>query len=307
MRFLSETIQGRKQIGSAGPNLPQPRRATTTRLAEVLYRGLTHPIRLLPDFLIIGAQRGGTTSLYNYLQAHPCFELPTTKELHFFDRKFHRGLAWYRAHFPTYLEKCFAQRIQGRAFLTGEATPNYLFHPLVSRRVAEVLPCVKLIVLLRNPVDRAFSHYHHILDLGYEHLPFAETIQREEERIGRERERILTNEHYGSYVYEHFSYMSRGKYIEQLQTWMRLFSREQFLILKSEDFYTNPPHVLQQILAFLDVPEAQWNLSLRDYVQYNRKTAFHMDAAQREQLLEYYKPYNARLYDFLGIDFGWDT
>ena len=226
MRFLSETIQGRKQIGSVDPNLPQPRRATTTRLAEVLSRGLTHPIRLLPDFLISGAQRGGTTSLYNYLQAHPCFELPTTKELHFFDRKFHRGLAWYRAHFPTYLEKCFAQRIQGRAFLTGEATPNYLFHPLVSRRVAEVLPRVKLIVLLRNPVDRAFSHYHHILDLGYEHLPFA---------------------------------------------------------------------------------EAQWNLSLRDYVQYNRKTAFHMDAAQREQLLTYYQPYNARLYDFLGIDFGWDT
>ncbi len=307
MIAISETLKMTQNVGLADRHLMREHRASTTPVLEKLYRGVTHPLRLLPDFLIIGAQRGGTTSLYHYLQAQLCLELTATKELHFFDRRFHEGLAWYRAHFPTLLEKYFAQSFHRRAFLTGEATPGYLFHPHAPKRVADVLPHVKLIVLLRNPVDRAYSHYHHIVDLGYEHLSFEEAIHWEEERIGEERKRMLADEGYESYSYEHFSYLSRGRYVEQLQVWMRLFPFEQFLILKSEDFYADPVSILQQVLTFLEVPQKQRHLPLKDYAQHNHKTSSQMDAALRTRLLEYFRSHNAALYNFLGVHFGWDT
>src|SRR5579884_3335213 len=102
---------------------------STTPFLEKFYRGITNPIRLLPDFLIIGTQRGGTTSLFHYLEEHPCIQPAVNKDLHFFDRKYNKGLAWYRGHFPTRIEQYYAQRMRGRAFLTGEASPSYLFHP----------------------------------------------------------------------------------------------------------------------------------------------------------------------------------
>ena len=128
---------------------------------EKLFRGITFPIRLLPDFLIIGTQRGGTTSLHRYLDAHPCVGPAANKDLHFFDRRYHKGLAWYQGHFPTFIEKYYAEHLRGRAFVTGEASPSYLFHPFAPKRVAKAMPHVKLIVLLRNPIDRAYSQYHH--------------------------------------------------------------------------------------------------------------------------------------------------
>src|SRR5690348_6863383 len=143
---------------------------------EKLYRGVTSPIRLLPDFLVIGTQRGGTTSLYHYLQAHESIAPSSIKEIHFFDRKYARGLAWYRGHFPTGAEKWYAQRLRRQAFVTGEASPVYLFHPHVPARVKQALPAVKLIVLLRNPVDRAYSQYYHAVELGLETRPFEEAI-----------------------------------------------------------------------------------------------------------------------------------
>ena len=147
-------------------------RESTTPLLEKVYRAVTSPIRLLPDFLIIGTQRGGTTSLYHYLQAHPCIRPASTKEVHFFDTKFHKGLAWYRGHFPTRIEQSSVNRLHGHSLMTGEATALYLFHPHAPKRVAKALPFVKLIVLLRNPVDRALSHYYHAIKHGYETLSF---------------------------------------------------------------------------------------------------------------------------------------
>src|SRR5947209_14940507 len=202
---------------------------STTSLPAKLYRGFTSPIRLLPDFLIIGTQRGGTTSLYHYLQTHPCIAPATIKEVHFFDRRFHKGLAWYRGHFPTWIEKYYAQRFRCRTFLTGEASPSYLFHPHAPGRIAKVLPHVKLIVLLRNPVDRAYSQYYHVVEHSYGTLSFEEAVRDEEERIAKERARVLEDGRYDSYAFRHLSYLSRGIYIDQLQVWMSLFPREQFL------------------------------------------------------------------------------
>jgi Sulfotransferase domain len=291
------------QQNSATP-LKRRQYESETPLITKFYRGMTSPLRLLPDFLVIGTQRGGTTSLYHYLEELPCIAPATIKEVHFFDRRFNKSLAWYRGHFPTWIESQYEKRFHKRAFVTGEATPFYLFHPHAPLRIARTLPHVKFIVLLRNPVDRAYSHYYHSVGLGFETLSFEAAIKDEVERTARERAKIMQDEHFDSFAFQHRSYLSRGIYIDQLQTWMSLFPREQFLILKSEEFYADPASSVKQVLTFLNLPEQ--GLQEHSYKQYNNTTYSSMDTALRQRLVEYFAPHNARLYDFLGLDFGWD-
>ena len=276
-------------------------------LHSKLYRGATASLRILPDFLIIGTQRGGTTSLYRYLKAHPYFAAPSYKDVHFFDRRYRKGLLWYRGHFPTVWEKAYAQQILRRPFLTGEASPSYLFHPYAPQRVAQALPHVKLIALLRNPVSRAYSQYHHAVELGFETLSIEEAFRDEQERTAREREKILKDEYYYTDEYKHRSYLTKGIYVDQLQAWMRVIPREQFLILKSEDLYKDPAATFKRVLAFLNLPETELAVEKQDYKQYNTNTySSKIDSTLRTRLVEYFKPHNARLYEFLGVDFGWD-
>jgi hypothetical protein len=274
---------------------------------EKLYRSMTSSLRLLPDFLIIGTQRGGTTALYHYLKTHPCIIPAPIPATHFFDKKYSKGLRWYQAHFPMLWEKTYAQRVHKSPLVTGEASSSYLFYPHAPKRVAEVLPHVRLIVLLRNPVDRAYSQYYHALELGHETLSFEEAIEGEEERTAQEREKILNDEYYESPTYTHRSYLTRGIYVDQLQAWMRCFPREQFLILKSEDFYSDPVATFKQVLTFLQLPEIEPSLNKKEFKQYSHNTySSTMEAALRRQLVEYFQPHNARLYELLGVDFGWN-
>ena len=276
-------------------------------LPDKFYRGITNPIRLLPDFLVIGTQRGGTTSLFHYLEEHPCIQPAVNKDLHFFDRKYNKGLAWYRGHFPTRIEQYYAQRIRGRAFLTGEASPSYLFHPYAAKRVAQAIPHVKLIALLRNPVSRAYSQYHHAVELGHETLSFAEAIQDEEERTAREQEKIRQDPDYYSEEFKHRSYLTKGIYVDQLLMWMTLFPRKQFLILKSEDFYADSAATFKKVLTFLNLPAVELEQEKQAYKLYNNNIySSKMEPAMRKRLVEYFKPHNARLYELLGVDFGWD-
>ncbi len=281
---------------------------TPTPQLEKFYRAATNLVRLLPDFLIIGTQRGGTTSLYNYLADHPAIGAASIKEVHFFDSQhFEQGMAWYRAHFPSALQKYYLERTQKREFITGEATPYYLFHPHTARRVASLLPAVKLIVMLRNPVDRAYSHYYHEIAGGHEHLPsFEAAIDKEEERLASECENMQANEHYISYNHRHYSYLARGRYVEQLPTWLTLFPQDQILMLQSEDFYADPIAVYEQTLNFLKVPKALPEGQKQTFQKYNITTPPRMDTATRKRLLAYFEPYNARLYAYLGKQFAWD-
>ena len=280
---------------------------TKTSLVEKMYRGSTSLFRLLPDFIILGTQRGGTTSLYSYLASHPGIGPASTKEVHFFDNKFTKGLTWYRAHFPSALEKYYVEHVQKRSFITGESSPYYLFHPHVPRRVAKAVPHAKLIVLLRNPVDRAYSQYNHEVDGGRETLAtFEEAIDCEETRIAKEREKLLQDEFYVSEHYRHHSYLAKGIYVDQLLNWMSYFPKEQFLILRSEDFYARPAEGLQQTLHFLHIPQAELTSDEQEYKQYNNKTFTKMKPETRKRLVAYFKPHNERLYEFLDRDFGWD-
>lgn len=292
-----------------------------TPLPQKIYRAATCSLRLLPDFIIIGAQRGGTTSLYNYLAEHPGIGAASIKEVHFFDSPhFQQGLAWYRAHFPTVAEKFYAERLQKVKFITGEASPYYLFYPHAPARIARTLPGVKLIVMLRNPVDRAYSHYYHERAGGAEQISsFEEAIDCEEERLAGVAEKMREDERYYSFNHRHFSYLARGMYVDQLRSWMSLFSREQMLIIKSEDFYKDPAAIFKQCLAFLGLeslpPMGGNEISQGDrkgrpyntiFKRYNETKPPRMSTTTRERLIEFFRPHNARLYEFLGRDFGWE-
>lgn len=261
----------------------------------------------MPDFIIIGTQRGGTTSLYNYLLTHPQVATATKKEVHFFDKNFHRGISWYRAQFPSIIQGDMGETIQGQRFITGEASPYYLFHPHAPARAALVVPKTKLIVLLRNPVDRACSHYYYEVERGYETVSFEDALAQEETRTRDEGKRLAADPHYKSYNHQHYTYLARGIYADQLQIWMNYFPKEQFLIIKSEDFYATPDVKLKEIFIFLGLPDIAC-VQRQEYKQRNSSTYSQakMEPEMRKRLLTYFEPYNEHLYMLLGRDFGWN-
>ena len=264
------------------------------------YRVLTSGLRALPDFVIIGAMRAGTSTLYRYLRYHPQTKGCPPYEVHFFDRVYDKGVKWYRAHFP--FEFQLKSKNGKRVYITGEKTPRYLPDPHVPERVKSVIPDAKFIALLRNPIDRAYSHYQWSVRRGYETLSFEEALEVEEKRLQELEERIKREELWRQPGYRWFSYKTRGKYAEQLKNWFKYFPREQILIIKSEDFYQDSRNVFKKILDFLGLdywyPENVPPVRAPKYPPMSAKT--------REKLAEYFKPYNRELYNLLGIDFGWD-
>ncbi|MCP4405718.1 MAG: sulfotransferase domain-containing protein [bacterium] len=258
----------------------------------------------MPDFLIIGASKCGTTSLYAYLCQHPWIIPALKKETNFFDCSYKRGIGWYRAFFPTVFRKWYVKhRRFHKEVMTGEATPLYLFHPHVPQRVLTTIPKVKLIVLLRNPVDRAYSAYQMKFRRGVETLSFEQAIEKEQERLQSELEKVLDNEHYFSFNRQHYAYLARGVYVEQFKNWMKYFPREQMLILKSENFFSNPAGNFKQVNDFLKLPD--WEL--KEYRRYHHIPYPKMETTTRDRLLEYFAPYNQQLYELLEVDFDWEV
>ncbi len=186
----------------------------------------------LPDFLIIGAMRSGTTALSNWLGQHPDVFIAPGKELHFFDRHFDMGVDWYRSQFKR----------AGEATRLAEATPNYLHEPEAIERISQVIPEVKLLIILRNPVDRAYSHYWHNQSRGKESLSFAEAIEAEQARISSDK----ANRAF-------YSYASRGHYITQLDEVLSRFRRSALHVEIAEEFFSDPERRLPIIFRFLDI------------------------------------------------------
>lgn len=271
-------------------------------LPEVVSRGLTAPVRVLPDFLIIGAQKSGTTSLYNYLSMHPGVITAFRKELNFFDFGFHRGSLWYKSYFPTLFYKRHKQTVLGTdKVLTGEATPQYLFHPLAPERVKKMVPNAKFIIMLRNPIDRAYSHYYHQKVRNQEELSFETALEAEPERLKGEREKAREKVKYGSSKLMSYSYLARGLYAEQVENWLTYFHADQFLILSYEDFIEKTPTVFAQVLSFLELDPFD-QVKFRPF---NTNNYQNLAPETREKLKAYFKPHNERLYELVGMDFGW--
>jgi len=259
-----------------------------------IWRRVSRGLRGLPDYIILGAQKCGTTALYRYLKYHPTVAAAATKEIHYFDDNFDRGLDWYRAHFP-------AAFLRGHR-MTGESSPSYLLHPDAPRRIAENVPDVKLIVLLRNPADRSYSHYHHNFRKGRETRDFAAVIDDEAARLAALGvARALADQHYFA---EHvrFSYLLRGHYADQLERWFRHFHPERVLIVRSEDLRVDTARCYGEVLEFLGLPS--WApAEFRILHHYDSEA---IDPSLRERLLEYFRPHNERLEDLLSREFAWD-
>lgn len=279
------------------------RQAARTQWLRVdgAYRGATSSMRALPDFLIVGEAKCGTTSLYDDLVRHPAVLEAAVKEVHFFDLRFRRGLHWYRSQFPIEwrMRKAAAH---GARLQTGEASPYYMFHPHAPVRIKEALPDVKLIAMLRNPVERAYSQYQHEVRKGRETLPsFEEAVDREPDRLRGERERMLADERYNSPEHRRHAYVARGVYVDQLVRLRELFAPEQLLVIKSEDYFASPDATVRRVVAFLGLPA--WEP--RTFARKNVGAYAPIDKRLRQRLAAYFAPHNARLYDFLEVDFGW--
>jgi hypothetical protein len=260
--------------------------------------------RTVPDFVVLGAAKAGTTSLFGWLCEHPDVRGPARKEINYFSYFFYRGTDWYRQHFPTERERREHTAEHGRPFLTGEASPSYLLHDWAPERLRDLLPDAKLIVQFRDPVERAYSQFQMRRRDGEEPLEsFEAAVEAEDERIAAEHARMLADPRYSSLAVACWSYLMRSRYVEQVERWFEHFPRNQFHFLTLEELAADPRGALDRVLAFLELPP-------RDAASFRARFAFDyepLSAATRLRLQEYFRPYNERLYDLLGVDYGWEA
>jgi tetratricopeptide (TPR) repeat protein len=241
-----------------------------------------------PNFIIIGAAKCGTSSLHNYLGQHPQILLPNKKEINFFWRNFHLGTEWYLSHFPSITDE--------DNFLTGEASPNYFDYKQTMSRIYDLFPKIKLIVLLRNPVERTISWHYHKINTGKEGLSLEAAILKEIEDLNQFTERQLFESNY-----RHPNNILGSLYFYKLPRWIERFSREQFLIIKSEDLYENTSTLMTEVFNFLEIP----NRPLDSYPPINSGSYPPTDSKIINILQDYFASHNRQLEEFLGIKFNW--
>jgi len=250
-----------------------------------------------PDFLIIGAQRSGTTSLYQYLCMHPQILEPTTKELHWFhagpreDDGYHTGhksQQWYEKQLQPG-KNALGFILQHCKKLKFEATPEYLFHPLIAEKVVRLYPATKIIVLLRDPLERAVSQYYHEKKQGFiePDLCIEEYFAGDYAIAAEEEPKLINNHDYYSHRYEHCCPISRSNYGKQLDRWLRLLPCQQVLITRSEEMFRNPQTVLNTICSFLGLEPFPANFASKR-VKCNNCERAEIGEEQRKKLTEYF-------------------
>jgi hypothetical protein len=261
-----------------------------------------HQARMLPGFLIVGAERCGTTSMFAVLKQHPQVfhgTLPR-KEVHYFDSKYGRGAAWYRCHFPLTARARLAARGVG-APVAFEATANYLFHPLAPERIHRDLPGVRLLAMVRDPVERAYSAHAHQVGFGYETESFERALELEESRLAGEIDRIMADPSYQSFSFDHHTYLARGYYADQLDRLEKVFGRDRILVVDSGDFFTDPGPVYDQVLDFLGLAHRGRPV----FTPQNARPRSPMPGALRAALEEHFRPHDERLASWLGRTPSW--
>lgn len=258
--------------------------------------------RVLPDVVLAGVQRSGTTALFDALYRLPNVERPRRgKGSHYFSYNFHRGWEWFQSQFPTEGWARTVRSRTGRPLFCFEACPYYLFHPFAVERMAQALPEVRVMVMLRDPVRRAESHYHHSTSNGHEDLPFGEALAREEARMAGEVERMEADWSYWSHHHEHHSYLAKGMYADQLERLFRHYERDRVMVIQSEAFYRDPNRVLGEVTAWLGLDP----VTLERSDDRNGHEYRPMDGDMRQRLIEQYREPNERLYALLGRRFDW--
>lgn len=262
--------------------------------------------RPAPDFLIIGTKRGGTTSLFNYLLMHPGVlglfpQLRGRKSTDYFYKERGRGEQWYRSHFHTEAYRKMMALKLGYRPVSGEASPYYQWDPRVAAQVSTLNAGTKAIALLRDPVERAWSHHQERRHNGVEPLGFAEALDAEDIRLEGEMEKMLADPDYYSSAHDFYAYRSRGIYLPQIQNWHASFPEKQLLVLRSEDMYQDVQGTFDVVCKFLELPAHK----LPDTRVFNAIATSKIPPAAREKLTEFYAPHNAALADYLGREPLW--
>lgn len=244
-----------------------------------------------PDYMLIGAQKAGTTALFDFINQHT-MTVNKLAEVHYFDGKFGEGIEWYRTQFPN---KPTPYHI------CGDKSPSYLLLPQVPARVFSLYPDMKFLVVLRNPVDRAYSQYWMNRRLGIESRSFEKALEEEAGLMVKEEKAILKNPNHKARIYRQNSYLTRGRYAEQLERWFAYFPPERFLVVNASDLRKFPQDTMNEVFDFLGLSSFTLDLSSKDkhsdYPPMNPKT--------KQALKEYFKPYNEELEVLLGRKFGW--
>ena len=255
--------------------------------------GLTSSIRVLPDFFIIGVVRSGTTSMYHYLNEHPSIVKSAYDELGFFDDNFRLGWSWYKTLFPTTITKRIVKRKTGN-FLTFDDTPFYVYNEDVAKKIKNYFPKTKLIIILRNPIDRAYSNYHLGVRMGDEKRTFDQAVDDEMQKIAEYNEIEMDD-----YISQ--SYLGRGIYAKQLEIWLKYFPASVIKILESERFSNDTEKTMNEVFEFLDLP----NHNIRNLKKKNVAEYPPMRTETRQKLCNFFSEYNEELYDMLKVRYDW--
>ena len=255
--------------------------------------GITASSRVLPNFIIIGTVRSGSTSLYYNICEHPSVLTAAYDEIGYFDSNFHLGTNWYRSMFP---KKSSVDEIKNETGfgITGEDTPFYFWKEEVPKRIHELIPNCKLLTILRNPIDRAYSNYNLGIRLGTEKSSFEDSIDNEMKCLGKNTFRECIDQRQ--------SYLSKGMYEKQVKNWLEIFPREQIHFLSTEEMERNPVKTLQKIFNFLEISDYKiQNPQKQKSADYKK-----MDFKTRELLSEYYRPYNKKFFGLIKQEFDWN-
>ena len=237
----------------------------------------------LPHFLGLGTQKGGTTSLQKLLEQHTEVYLPPCKEVHYFSLHSEQPPSWYAAHYDK------ARHSQRR----GDITPFYLFHPDAPARIRKLLPDARMIVLLRDPVERALSQVFHARRHGFEALEVADALAAEPERLASGN----------AYNFQKHSYVARSRYLEQLDRYEALFPKRQLLVLKSEDLFASTRHVWEKIQCFLELQPIP--LTALPRANAGSGEANDVPAGVRKRLRKMLSTTASGVKERYGIDWGW--
>ncbi len=260
---------------------------------------ITGFIRVIPDFLVIGAKRCGTTSLYQHLPEHPCISKSPYDNMGFFNDNFHLGINWYKSFFPTIFTRNKIKSKFGNC-LTFDVTTTYMEEESTANNVYQTKPNMKIIVILRNPVDRAYSQYHLNVREKVEKRSFEEVIEENMNRLDKESHE--RHEIKPQFLAEKNNYLKKGLYAQQLRHWLKIFPRKNILIMSTDEFESNQQTIYNKIFGFLNI--CQFEIKNTEKMEKGNYTP--MESETRSLLLDYFRSYNNELFKLIDKKFDWE-
>ena len=260
---------------------------------------ITGFIRVIPDFLVIGAKRCGTTSLYQHLPEHPCISKSPYDNMGFFNDNFHLGVNWYKSFFPTTFTRKKIKSKFGN-FLAFDVTTKYMEEESTANNVYQTKPNMKIIIILRNPVDRAYSQYHLSVRQTAERRSFEDVVEENMNRLNKE-----SHEHYEikpRFSAKEDNYLKKGLYALQLRYWLKIFPRENILTVSTEEFESNQQIIYNKIFEFLNISKFE----VKNTKKMEKGNYQPIKSETRNLLLDYFRPHNHELFELINMEFDWD-